>query len=480
MARSIAAIRLCLEAYGDQTALTINKMRNLREMSQQKTRRDFLKTSAAIGAAVWVGNSAAAQDSNSPMEKVAYASIGVGGKGSSDSADAAAHGQMVAICDIDKRTLEKTGSRPGFEKATQFEDFRQMLEDMGDKIDAVTVSTPDHMHAPAAAMAMKMGKHCFAQKPMTHTVWEARRLQDIAKEKGVKTMMGNQGTAHDGLRRAAALLKGGHIGTIKEAHIFTNRPIWPQGGPRPEPAEVPNYMDWNLWLGPAPERPYTADYHPFKWRGWWDFGTGALGDMACHTFNMPFMGLNLRDPLSIQAWCSGHNQDSYPQSSKIAFIFKHPAGQGTMPVTWYDGGNTPDSALLNGAEIRNKSGSIIVGSDLTLYSFGDYGENWVLLDKQGKEVPAPEVEFEKSPGHFTEWHEAIIGKREQATSNFPNYAGPLTETILLGNLAVYAAASGEGKKIEWDASKLEATNAPEVMKIVKKDYRGNYGSFLDA
>ncbi|MEZ5944659.1 MAG: Gfo/Idh/MocA family oxidoreductase [Planctomycetaceae bacterium] len=449
-------------------------------MSRQNTRRDFLKTTAAIGATAWAANSFAAEESNSPNEKVAYACIGVGGKGSSDSADAAAHGQIVAICDIDRRTLEKTGSRNGFEDAQQFEDFREMLNQLGDKIDAVTISTPDHMHAPAAAMAMKLGKACFAQKPMTHTVWEARRLQEIAKEKGVKTMMGNQGTAHDGLRRAAAILEGGHIGRVKAAHIFTNRPIWPQGGDRPEPAEVPDYLDWNLWLGPAPERPYTQGYHPFKWRGYWDFGTGALGDMACHTFNMPFMGLHLANPTSIQATSSGHNRDSYPQSSKIEFVFNHPKGDGTLPVTWYDGGNTPKTTLLNGAEIRNKSGSIIVGEDLTLYSFGDYGENWVLLDKNGKEVPAPEVEFEKSPGHFKEFHQAIIGEREQATSNFPNYAGPLTETILLGNLAVYAAAGGEGKKIEWDAEKLEATNAPEVMKVVKKDYRGDYGKLLDA
>lgn len=449
-------------------------------MSRQNNRRDFLKTSAAIGAAVWVGNSAVADDSNSPMEKVAYACVGVGGKGSSDSADAASHGQVVGICDVDARTLEKTGSRSGFEMAAQFADFREMLEKLGDKVDAVVISTPDHMHAPVAAMAMKMGKACFAQKPMTHTVWEARRLQDIAKEKGVATMMGNQGTAHDGLRRAAAILKGGHIGKVQAAHIFTNRPIWPQGEPRPATVEVPSYLNWDLWLGAAPERPYADAYHTFKWRGWWDFGTGALGDMACHTFNMPFMGLNLRDPKTIQATCSGHNQDSYPQSSKIAFEFAHPSGEGMMPVTWYDGGNSPDAALLNGAEIRNKSGSIIVGSDLVLYSFGDYGENWVLLDKDGKEAPIPEVEFEKSPGHFTEFHEAIIGKRDAATSNFQNYAGPLTETILLGNLAVYAAAGGEGKKIEWDATKLEATNAPEVAKIVKKDYRGNYGSYLDA
>lgn len=449
-------------------------------MSRPSTRRDFMKTTAAIGAAVWVGPQTSRGQERSANERVRYACVGVGGKGSSDSADAAKHGDVVAICDIDDRTLAKTAKRPGFENAQTFNDFREMLEKAGENIDAVTVSTPDHTHAPAAAMAMKMGKACFCQKPLTHTVWEARRLQEIASETGVKTMMGNQGTSYDGLRHAAALLKGGHIGRVKEAHIFTNRPVWPQGGPRPEPAPAPPHVHWDLWLGPAPERPFAPGYHPFAWRGWWDFGTGALGDMACHTFNMPFAGLNLANPRTIQASCSGHNLDSYPQSSQIEFEFDHPSGDGMMPVYWYDGGNQPNAELLNGQKFRHKSGSIIVGEKLTLYSYGDYGEKWVLIDADGNEVEAPEVEFEKSPGHFTEFHQSILGEREEAMSNFGKYAGPLTETILLGNLAVWVANEGEGKKIEWDSESLTATNAPEVASIVKKEYRGDYGDLLDA
>ncbi|QDT33746.1 Gfo/Idh/MocA family protein [Thalassoglobus polymorphus] len=455
-------------------------------MPNKTTRRDFLQTSAAIGAAVYVGSPKAyAQgEERSANEVVSYACIGVGGKGSSDSADASKHGNIVAICDVDDRTLAKTGNRPGFKEAERFNDFREMLDKMGSKIDAVTVSTPDHTHAPAAAMAMKMGKACFCQKPLTHSVWEARRLVEIADDKGVKTMMGNQGTARDGLRHAAELLKAGKIGRIKEAHIFTNRPVWPQGGPRPEATTPPPNLHWNLWLGAAPERPYgEGAYHDFAWRGWWDFGTGALGDMACHTFNMPFAGLNLANPKSIQASCTGHNQDSYPKSSKIEFEFTHPSGEGTMPVHWYDGGNTPDESLLKGVKFKHKSGAIIVGEDRTLYSYQDYGDKWVLIENDGTEIAqkdAPQMEFEKSPGHFTEFHESIIGKRENAMSNFAKYAGPLTETILLGNLAVWAAASGESKKIEWDAENLKATNAPEVMNVVKKEYRENYGSYLDA
>jgi len=214
------------------------------------------------------------------------ASVGIGGKGSSDSNDAGRSGEMVAICDTDTGRLDGAAKR--FEGAKKFTDFRVMLEEMGDKIDAVTVSTPDHTHAPAALMAMRMGKHCFCQKPLTHSIYEARLLGEVAREKGVATQMGNQGTAGSGLRKA-------------------------QGGDRPTPQPVPENLKWDLWLGPAPERPYGPGYHPFAWRGWWDFGTGALGDMACHTMNMPYAGLDLRDPISVQAETSDHNGDSYPK-----------------------------------------------------------------------------------------------------------------------------------------------------------------------
>lgn len=448
-------------------------------MLKNTNRRDFMATTASLGAAVWVGNNLVRAEDKSPNAKVRYACIGVGGKGGSDSADAASHGEIVAICDIDDRTLEKKSKQPGFENAQKFSDYREMFEKLGDKIDAVTVSTPDHMHAPASAQAMKMGKACFTQKPLTHTVWEARRLQEIANETKVPTQMGNQGTASDGHRKGAALLRGGHLGRVKEVHVFTNRPIWPQGGDRPKPSELPPFVHWEEWLGSAPERPYAAGYHPFAWRGYWDFGTGALGDMACHIFNLPFDGLNLRNPKTIQANCTGHNHDSYPQASTIAFEFAHPTGQGDdLAVYWYDGGRLPDEKLLNGQKFRSKGGVIVVGENLTFYSANDYGHDWSLIDKDGKNAPDPEVEFEKSPGHFTEFHQAITGERKHAASNFANYAGPLTETILLGNLAVWDAAKGEGRKIIWDAEKMVATNAPEVQKIVNKEYRGGYDKYL--
>jgi hypothetical protein len=217
-------------------------------------------------------------------------------------------------------------------------------------------------------------------------------------------------------------------------------------------------------------------YHNFRWRGWWDFGTGALGDMACHTFNMPYMAMGLRDPVSIQAWTSGHNRDSYPQKSKIKFDFAATDARPAIPVWWYDGRNEPDESLLNGKKlVRNEKGetrgSITVCEKAVLYASGDYAEGLQIIDHDGKEMEAPEVEFEQSPGHFTEYHQSITGERKRACSNFENYSGPLTETILLGNLAVWAANEGEGKKIEWDAATLTATNAPEVMNVVKREYR---------
>ena len=260
-------------------------------MSQRTNRRQFLQTSTVAGIGFWVAGGVQAKESKSPNEKIAFASIGVGGKGSSDSDDANRFGNMVAICDVDENTLKAGGRR--FPKAKHYTDFRKLLGEMGKSIDAVTVSTPDHNHAAASLMAMRMGKHCFCQKPLTHTIYEARLMAKVAKQMKVATQMGNQGTACDPLRKAAAIVQSGALGTVKEVHVWTNRPIWAQGGERPAPVACPAHLKWDLWLGTARKRPYALGYHPFSWRGWWDFGTGALGDMACHTVNMPYMALNL-------------------------------------------------------------------------------------------------------------------------------------------------------------------------------------------
>jgi predicted dehydrogenase len=435
-------------------------------MSERTNRRDFLKASALAGVGFWVAGPAAAEKKErSPLERVRFACIGVGGKGGSDTADAARHGDVVAICDVDESTLGKASAR--YPKAQKFTDFRKLFEKMGDSIDAVTVSTPDHVHAVASGMAMLLGKHCFTQKPLTHNIWEARRLAEIASEKKVATQMGNQGSASSGLRKAAALVRAGALGTVKEVHVWTNRPIWPQGIKRPPKQEAPATLHWDLWLGPARARPYGKGYHPFAWRGWWDFGTGALGDMACHTMNLPFRALELRDPDWVEAQTSGHDRDSYPKWSVIRYHFPARGKRPALTMTWYDGGKLPDAKLLGGKKVA-RSGSLMVGDKGKLYAPGDGVGSYQLL-AGAREVG---VKYPKSPGHFQELVRAIKGG-PPALSNFPEYATPLTETVLLGNLAVWA-----GKRVEWDARAMRASvkeePEPDLDRIVKPRYRKGY------
>ena len=451
------------------------------------TRREFLTTSAALAGGSMVGgyflseSRAADGPVRSANEEIRFACIGVGGKGQSDSADAGRSGKVVAIADVDSNQLKR--GEKAFEGAKQYADYRKMLDENKNSIDAVTVSTPDHSHVVAAAMAMSLGKACFCQKPLTRSIAEARMLGELARSKKVATQMGNQGTAESSLRKTAALIKSGGLGAVKEVHIWTNRPVWPQGGGRPEKAEVPANLDWNLWLGPANERPYGNGYHPFAWRGFWDFGTGALGDMACHTFNMPFMALNLRDPSSVVATSSGHNKETYPKWSIIDFAFPSLGGRAAVKVMWYDGGKLPEQSMFAGFPGEEKegkptefktasSGVLVIGEKDTLYAPGDYCEKGFTLKSGSK--PADGV-FIESAGHFVEWVNAIKGG-PQAMSNFPDYSGPLTETILLGNLAVWAAESPDqkGKKIEWDPVKMVAKNAPEVESIIRPTYRNGW------
>ena len=430
-------------------------------MSNRATRRQFIQATAATGVGYWVAAGARAEDSKSPNDRIRMASVGIGGKGSSDSGDAGNSGDMVAICDTDEKRL--AGAAKRFPKAKPYTDFRKMLEEMEGSIDAVTVSTPDHTHAPAALMAMRQGKHCFCQKPLTHTIYEARLMAEVAREKKVATMMGNQGTAMSGLRKAAAIVQAGALGKVDEVHVWTNRPVWPQGGPQPAEEPTPEHLKWDLWLGPAKERPYGKGYHPFAWRGWWDFGTGALGDMACHTMNMAYAALDLRDPISVEAQSSGHNKYSYPKWSIITFQFPANDKRGPVKMVWYDGGKLPDKELLNGNQ-PSGSGSIIIGEKGKLFSPNDYGAAYKLLG----DIEEPKVEFEESPGHFAEWVRAIkTGK--PAMSNFADYAGPLTEMCLLGNLAVWA-----GEKVEWDAKNMKSTNVAGLEEIIKPVYRKGY------
>jgi predicted dehydrogenase len=442
-------------------------------MARKTTRRDFLQTSAAVSTAFWTGHSIQPTfaQSGSTVEKINFASIGVEGKGSSDSKDAGNHGNMVAICDIDERRLEKAAAR--FPDAKKFVDYREMLTEMGDKIDAVTVSTPDHSHAPASLLAMSMGKHCFTQKPLTWSVYEAKLMRDVANEKGVATQMGNQGTSNNGLREGVEIVRAGLLGDIKEVHVWTNRPIWPQGAGRPKKVDdIPSGLHWDLFLGPAQERPYSSVYAPFKWRGWVDFGTGALGDMACHTANMVVMAADLFDAETVVAESSGMGEgEQYPSRSKITFQFgSRPRGDGEgewgpTPLYWYDGGNLPAQELVPGVKFKG-SGSMIVGTEATLYSPNDYGSAFTIYKPGTNEainIKKPEPTLPRSPGHFKEYAIACSGG-PAAMSNF-NYAARLTQTILFGNVALRA-----GKQVSWDPEKFTCGDA-ETDKLLHRIYR---------
>lgn len=443
----------------------------------RRDRRDFLKTSAGVGIGYWIAGSTALAKSKSANEQIQFACVGVGGKGTSDSNDAARHGTLVAICDVEQGRVDKfaadyVNGGEGRTEPKKYTDFREMLDEMESSIDAVTVSTPDHTHACASIMAMKKGKHCFCQKPLTHSIYEARMMGDVARQYGVATQMGNQGTANPGVRKAAQLIRDGLLGTVSEVHVWTNRPIWPQGIKFDRPSatpRVPKGLNWDCFLGPAKERPYNAAYHPFKWRGWWDFGTGALGDMACHTMNMPFMGLDLRDPIAAEpVECDPHNKETYPQSTKIKLEFAQRGDRAPLVVYWYDGGRIPSPEVMLGNKAEG-SGCIVIGDKGRLYSPNDYGAEYTLIPAENfEDYQDPEWTFEESPGHFEEWIRAIQGGKP-ATSNFPDYAGPLTETVLMGNLCVWA-----GKRIEWDAKAMKATNAPDLDGMIKHEYRSGW------
>jgi predicted dehydrogenase len=461
-------------------------------MSRRTNRRQFIRETTLAGVGFWVAGGVTLAESKLANEKLNIACIGVGGKGDSDTDQASHQGNIVALCDIDDTMLDKKATR--FPQAKRYNDFRKMLEEMDKQIDAVTVSTPDHTHAVAAMMALKMKKHVYCQKPLTHTVYEARRLREMAKENKVITQMGNQGSAENGLRRAVELVQAGVIGPVHEAHVWTNRPVWPQAPDitaRPkETPPVPAHVHWDLFLGPAPERPYSPVYHPFKWRGWWDFGTGALGDMACHTANMAFRALNLAHPSTIEAENDPINPETYPGWAQITFQFPARGDMPPVKFVWYEGKKNgkkvlPPADLVQKAvsidtnpRHRGKlvdSGSILVGSKGILYSPDDYGAEFFLYpakDFEGVNKTRPEklpINGRNDEGMKAEWVRAIKANDPSiAYSNF-DFAAMLTETILLGNVAMRV-----GKKLEWDGPNLKATNCSEADQFLKTEYRSGW------
>jgi hypothetical protein len=470
------------------------------------SRRDFLKsTSLFVGAAaISAPYFLRAQSAN---ERINIACIGVGGKGDSDSSSAfGLGGNIVALCDIDSDTLNKKNKsfqdRAKKESRTYdaklYRDWRKMFDEIGKSIDAVTVSTPDHVHGLAAITAMRLGKHVYCQKPLTQTVFEAREMRRLANEKKLATQMGNQGSAGSGLRRAVEVIQAGVIGAPKELHVWSNRPIWPQGLARPAGKDpVPANVDWDLWLGPAPYRPFKKGvYHNFAWRGWYDFGTGALGDMACHTVNMPFRALKLGYPTAVELEVASRiYPETFPLTSRIRFDFPEREGLPPCKFWWYDGNPSSKhemfksgnfvSPLRPSANLTHEivaqrgelpaSGCLVIGEKGKLFAGDDYGARFQVILNDEKEYTASEKHeackavpqtIPRSPGHDQEWF-AMMKGGPAAYSNF-DIAAYLTEIILLGCVAL---RSGVGHKLEWDGPNMRATNAPEAAKFVRRHNR---------
>ena len=440
-------------------------------VSSAVSRRRFIYTSTISAVAVTLlPGCASPRHFKSPGEKLNVGIIGVGGKGESD-ADGLAGENIVAICDVDENTLNKAAQK--YPNAKRYRDYRRMLDQQKD-LDAVTVSTPDHHHFPASMMAMQLGKHVYCQKPLTHTIWEARMMAKTARRYKVATQMGNQGHSSDSVRSFCELIWAGAIGPVREVHCWSNRPIWPQGLERPrEAAPVPANLDWDLWIGPAPMRPYAINaeekkpaYHPFAWRGFWDFGTGALGDMACHIMDAAFWSLHLTNPTSVEAESSAVNQETAPKSAMITYQF--PARKKMVPVklVWYDGGRKPANELMGVTDAKKipDNGSLFVGDKgkMTIETYG--GKPTLLPGSTNQELVTPPKTLRRVGGHYKEWISACKGG-EAASSNF-DYAGPFTEMVLLGNLAVRT-----GKKILWDGSAMKAKNVPEAAQYIRKEYR---------
>jgi hypothetical protein len=464
-------------------------------MKKPLSRRRFMYGVASVAGATFAGPYIV-RAADVTTEKIRVASVGVNGKGASDVDQVAgAGGEVAALCDVDENSLNAKAKK--FPNAKLYRDFRKMFDEMGKSIEAVTVSTPDHCHGIIAGTALRMGKHVYCQKPLTQTVYEARTLRQLAKDKKVATQMGNQGSAGPGLRRAVEVIQSGVIGNVSEVHVWSNRPIWPQGLARPEGSDpVPSTLDWDLWLGPAKVRPYKKDvYAPFKWRGWRDFGTGALGDMACHTVNMPFRAVKMGYPNVVECEIASRvYEETFPKSSRIRFEFPEREGLPPLKFWWYDG--NPDDKQLSPlrpsadltkeiVEMRGKlpgSGALLVGDKGKIFSADDYGATFYLMLKDEKkykggdnheavkEIPQS---IPRAPGKGDdqsmklEWFEMIKDHNKASYSNF-DIAAYLTEIILLGCIAMNV---GEGVRMEWDGPNMKSPNVPDAAKFVKRDSR---------
>jgi predicted dehydrogenase len=457
------------------------------------SRRMFLKSSAAVAAFTIVNRDVLGGTGHtSPGGKLNIAVIGVGGQGKSNVeaickplSARKEEGQwpdpdsqnIVALCDVDWNYAAKTFDE--YPEAKRYKDYRVMFDEMGDKIDAVLIATPDHTHACIAMEAMRRGKHVYVQKPLTHSIYEARMLTEAARKYGVITQMGNQGHSGEGIRLICEWIWDGAIGNVREVHAWTNRPVWPQGISRPtDTPPIPETLDWDLWIGPAPKRPYNIAYHPKKWRSWIDFGTGALGDMACHILDPVFWALKLKYPTSVEgSYANAYNREQHKRSLEETYPigsiihFEYPA-RGAMPaveITWYDGGLMPKrpAELEDGRRMGDSDGGVLFVGDKGKLMCGCYGSGPQL-------IPSPAMKAYKRPektiprvttSHEMAWVKAVQ-EGKQPSSNF-DYAGPLTEMVLIGNLSLFKP----GERVLWDGEKMQVTNFPELNKHVNPPYR---------
>ena len=433
------------------------------------SRRSFMGTSgAAVALTIVPRNVLGGRRHVPPSEKLNIAGIGVGGRGAGDL-DAVKSENIVALCDVDQRQAAATFKR--FPRAARYKDFRRMLDAEDKSIDAVIVATPDHVHAVASMAAIKRGKHVYCEKPLAHSIYEVRRVTEAARQAGVATQLGNQGQASEGTRLVCEFIAAGALGPVREVHSWSNRPISPRGIDRPKDTHPePEGLDWDLWLGPAPKRPYHPCYLPFTWRGWWDFGTGVLGDIGCHQMAPIFRALKLGYPTSVEACSSGVNSETAPLASMVRYDFGARSGLPPLKLTWYDGGLMPPrpEELPNGLRFGNADDNLYVGDK------GKMLGHRLLPEARSKEYGKPPRTLPRSPGHHKEWIDACKGG-EPAGSNF-EISGPLTEVVLLGNIALRTGQTlyEKGLKLNYDGPGMKVTNLPEANEYIRREYRDGW------
>jgi predicted dehydrogenase len=431
-----------------------------KEQNRKITRRDFMGAAAATAAFTFVPRHVlGGARYTSPSEKLNIACIGVSGQGGSDVGQISTE-NLVAFCDVDWKHAAGTFKR--YPNVKKYRDFRRMLDKEGKNIDAVTVSTPDNIHAVAAMRAIKMRKHVYCQKPLAHDVYEVRQLTEAARKYKVMTQMGIQIHADNTVKLVVEIIKSGKIGKVRKVDIFSNK-NW-GGGTRPDKGQpVPETLDWDLWLGPAPYRSYNKVYAPGNWRRWWDFGTGTLGDMGCHIIDPVFWALDLEYPISVEAHPGKFNNETYPQATVVRWEFPERGNLPPVTVTWYDGANRPflPKELEPGRKLPGQGG-LYYGEKGTLMATHMGGPR--LIPESRMKGFKVEPFLPRGVNHYQEWIRACKGG-PKPSADF-DYSGPLSETILLGNVAARA-----GRKLFWDGPNFKVTNVPDAEKYLKREYR---------